>query len=551
MSQTGYPGHLNPTAPMFLPANLNPVPFFIPTRIYLPLPPHPPPPPPPPYPRFFSCFAGPLPPPPPPHLPPSLSIPTRTLVLLPVPADVSESSIRRDLEVFGEVRGVQMERAHEGIVTVHFYDLRHSRTALREIRERHMHQQQVRFGRGYTAARGLVSGRTVWAHFVFPHFRAVPEGNNQGSLVIMNLEPTVSSAALRQIFEAYGEVKELRDTPFKREQRFVEFYDVRDAALARREMDGKAIDGKPIIVQFSRPGGFNKKLILASRFNKSFLSNIHHPPPPPPPPPHFRRQVPSPASQLRRRGPVKGKPVKPNFSSGDNGLYEQNKRRPKIHTTKKNCIVDGRFTIHEDAIAESRDGRTTVMIKNIPNKYTQKLLLDMLDAHCNDCNEEIVSEGNQTPMSSYDFVYLPIDFGNKCNMGYGFVNMTTPEAVWRLYKAFHNNHWRLFQSSKICEVTYARVQGLESLKEHFKHLKLPCVEMEYKPVIFSPARDGRLMTKPIAIVVDLGTRPVEDSCPSRAETVTSCSFSIERSDGWLGERREPRTAAFRMTKAKQ
>ena len=43
-------------------------------------------------------------------------------------------------------------------------------------------------------------------------------------------------------------------------------------------------------------------------------------------------------------------------------------------------------------------------------------------------------------------------------MGYGFVNMTTPEAVWRLYKAFHNNHWRLFQSSKICEVTYARVQ---------------------------------------------------------------------------------------------
>lgn len=42
---------------------------------------------------------------------------------------------------------------------------------------------------------------------------------------------------------------------------------------------------------------------------------------------------------------------------------------------------------------------------------SQKLLLNMLDAHCNDCNEEIVSEGNQMPMSSYDFVYLPIDFG--------------------------------------------------------------------------------------------------------------------------------------------
>lgn len=164
-------------------------------------------------------------------------------------------------------------------------------------------------------------------------------------------------------------MKESRETPFKREQRFVEFYDVRDAALARREMDGKSIDGKPIVVQFSRPGGFNKKLILAARFNKGFLSNHHHPPPPPPPP-LFRRQVPSPASQLRRRGPVKGKPVKPNFSTGDTDRYEQNKKRSKMHTTKKNSIIDTRFTISEDAIAESRDGRTTVMIKNIPNKYT-------------------------------------------------------------------------------------------------------------------------------------------------------------------------------------
>ncbi|KAL0701122.1 hypothetical protein Bca4012_057244 [Brassica carinata] len=528
MSQTG---HLNPTAPVFLPANLNPVPFFIPTRIYLPLPF----PPPPPHPRFFPGFSGALPPTPA-QLPPSLSIPTRTLLLSPVPADVTESSIRRDLEVFGEVRGVQMERAHEGLVTVHFYDLRHSQRALTEIRERHMHQQQqVRSRHGYTA--GLVSGRTVWAHFVFPHLRSVPEGNNQGSLVIMNLEPTVSSAALRQIFQAYGEVKELRETPFKREQRFVEFYDVRDTALARREMDGKAIDGKPIVVQFSRPGGFNKKLILASRFNKNFLSNHHHRPPP-----HFRRHAPSPASQLRREEPVMGKPFKPNLSSGGNERYEQNKKRCKKHSTRSR-VIDGRFTINEDAIAaaESRDGRTTVMIKNIPNKYTQKLLLKMLDRHCYDCNEKIISEGNQTqtPMSSYDFVYLPIDFGNNCNVGYGFVNMTTPEAVWRLFKAFHHHQWRLFNSSKICEVTYARVQGLESLKEHFKHLRLPRVEMESKPVIFSPPRDGRLLTEPISIVVDLGTRPGEDSCHS--ETVTSCSSSdktTERSDGWLGERIE-------------
>ena len=47
------------------------------------------------------------------------------------------------------------------------------------------------------------------------------------------------------------------------------------------------------------------------------------------------------------------------------------------------------------------------MIKNIPNKYTIKLLLDLI--HINHAN-------------SYDFFYLPIDFQNKCNMGYAFIN---------------------------------------------------------------------------------------------------------------------------------
>lgn len=196
MSVTGpvsHPRNLNPTAPEFSPAT-NPhqsqPPFFIPTRIYFPLPP---PPPPPSYPSFFHL--------PPLLLPPISVIPTRAVMLLPVPSDVTESSIRQDMELFGEVRGVQMERSHEGIVTVHFYNLRNSQRALNDIRYRHM-QQQLHF----TTARGLVSNQPMWAHFVFPQLNAVPEGNNQGSLVIMNLEPTVSSTTLRHIFQVNGKV---------------------------------------------------------------------------------------------------------------------------------------------------------------------------------------------------------------------------------------------------------------------------------------------------------------------------------------------------------
>nr|GME11488.1 protein terminal ear1 homolog [Ipomoea batatas] len=373
-------------------------------------------------------------------LPPQSSIPTRTLLVSMVPSDVSESLVRRELEVFGDVRAVQMERVRDGIVTVHFYDLRHAQAAAAEIQDQHM-QQQFRLRRHFESsaagvslppplpapAPGLISGRAVWAQFIIPVTCSIPGGNNQGTLVLLNLDPAVSAAHLKDIFRAFGAVKELRETPMKRHQRFVEFYDVRDAANALVHMNRKEINGKP-----------------------------------------------------NRGRAATGKPWRKSLV-GEGGNEK-----------------DPRFLINEEEIikeSDCRDSRTTVMIKNIPNKYSQKLLLNMLDNHCIHCNEQI-APADHHPTSSYDFVYLPIDFVNKCNVGYGFVNMTSPEAAWRLYKAFHLQTWEAFNSRKICEVTYARIQGIEALKEHFKNSRFPCQAEEYMPVVFSPPRDGRTLTVP-------------------------------------------------------
>ena len=59
------------------------------------------------------------------------------------------------------------------------------------------------------------------------------------------------------------------------------------------------------------------------------------------------------------------------------------------------------------------DRRTTLMIKNIPNKYTQKMLLQTMDEQFR---------------GGYDFFYLPIDFKNKCNVGYAFINLVRFES---------------------------------------------------------------------------------------------------------------------------
>lgn len=97
------------------------------------------------------------------------------------------------------------------------------------------------------------------------------------------------------------------------------------------------------------------------------------------------------------------------------------------------------------------DMRTTLMIKNIPNKYTQKMLLQTIDEQFN---------------RMYDFFYLPIDFKNKCNVGYAFINMVKPAYILPFNKRFNQRKWERFNSEKVCHISYARIQVRPSRQIH-------------------------------------------------------------------------------------
>jgi hypothetical protein len=92
---------------------------------------------------------------------------------------------------------------------------------------------------------------------------------------------------------------------------------------------------------------------------------------------------------------------------------------------------------------------TTVMLRNIPNKYTREMLIKQLKVDFN---------------GLFDFMYLPIDFKNKCNVGYGFINFRNQDACERFVANFHGVDVRKclpgLNSKKVVEVTPARVQGL-------------------------------------------------------------------------------------------
>ncbi|KAL0923680.1 hypothetical protein M5K25_007751 [Dendrobium thyrsiflorum] len=133
--------------------------------------------------------------------------------------------------------------------------------------------------------------------------------------------------------------------------------------------------------------------------------------------------------------------------------------------------------------------KSTVMIKNIPNKISRKQLLDLLDQHCRVQNQKINKEdGSDTPSSEFDFLYLPMDFISGNNLGYAFVNFTSSVAAKRLYQDMHLMPWNTFGSRKICEITHAKIQA--KLVKHFRRSLFTCSSTEYLPVYFQPSRDG-------------------------------------------------------------
>ncbi|KAF4666444.1 hypothetical protein FOL46_003084 [Perkinsus olseni] len=112
---------------------------------------------------------------------------------------------------------------------------------------------------------------------------------------------------------------------------------------------------------------------------------------------------------------------------------------------------------------------TTLMLRNIPNKYTQPMLRGVLD---------------ECFMHKYDFLYLPIDFKNRCNIGYAFINFLDEDVAHQFREKFQGLHLPGFNSTKVCDVSVARVQGLYANVEHYKNSPVCALPaQEYRPII--------------------------------------------------------------------
>ncbi|XP_076960230.1 protein MEI2-like 4 [Bidens hawaiensis] len=150
-------------------------------------------------------------------------------------------------------------------------------------------------------------------------------------------------------------------------------------------------------------------------------------------------------------------------------LFDSPSDRARNRRNENQADNKKQFELDLDRIMRGEDRRTTLMIKNIPNKYTSKMLLAAID---------------ERHRGTYDFIYLPIDFKNKCNVGYAFINMTEPPLIIPFYQAFNGKKWEKFNSEKVASIAYARIQGKAALIAHFQNSSLMNEDKRCRPILF-------------------------------------------------------------------
>ena len=95
---------------------------------------------------------------------------------------------------------------------------------------------------------------------------------------------------------------------------------------------------------------------------------------------------------------------------------------------------------------------------------------------------------------SIDFFYLPIDFKNRCNRGYAFINFLDAAQIVPFYEQYNTKAWKNFNSDKVCAITYARIQGKAAMIKRFENSALMEKEEAYKPLVFDKGQTADFPT---------------------------------------------------------
>lgn len=165
----------------------------------------------------------------------------RTLAVSNANPSTTESEIMDLFNAHRGVKNVDMSKIAEGQFTVEYYDIRNA------ISSKLLYNGQT------------LKGKTISVSFApLPVIRDPKKPPNNGTIVIFHLPAGITDDQIIAIFGQFGEIRQIRGTPTKTQQRFVEYFDTRHAEAALLSMSGKYVMGARVSIEFSLPGGFRR-----------------------------------------------------------------------------------------------------------------------------------------------------------------------------------------------------------------------------------------------------------------------------------------------------
>lgn len=112
-------------------------------------------------------------------------------------------------------------------------------------------------------------------------------------------------------------------------------------------------------------------------------------------------------------------------------------------------------------------GKTTLMVRNVPVMYTQALLLE-----------------EWKDVGVFDFLYLPRTAGGQVNLSYAFINFMCEADAVAFQSAWQKKRLSQFTSRKPLNVSFAEVQGLHANVTQLRKKRSKCTDSrENQPLV--------------------------------------------------------------------
>jgi RNA recognition motif-containing protein len=170
-------------------------------------------------------------------------IENRSLLVTNVNPDTTEDEIQKLFSSFGDIRSLDTASLESGSFTIEYFDLRRANQARRNCNNALLHNSII---------------SVVYAPLAKIDDPRKPPNN--GTIVVFHLPTGITNQQIESSFGTFGEIRQVRGTPAKPNQKFIEYWDIRDAQKALDALNGQYVMGSRVSIEFSLPGGFRRNV---------------------------------------------------------------------------------------------------------------------------------------------------------------------------------------------------------------------------------------------------------------------------------------------------